>query len=510
MSEIEGRADADEAESQLALGTAFVLAGQAAFVLCGYFLHFYMSRAIGPVAFGTYGVVMDVLTWTQNALNNGVPWAVRRFLPADPEASATILHQGLRWQLIAGVALYAASMLLSPWFGQMVSDDAIAFHLRLALIDMLPMALYTFYRGALNGLRLFAAQGASLVAYAVAKLVFSALLVRAGFSLRGALVGNTFGTLVGWLFSYWLLRRWGGMAGRTGARAPEQFPQHYDGRQLLGFALPTVVFTLASTFLTSVGLVGVKAVVQSDLQVAYFSAAKNLSTAPTLLLVTFSWTLFPHLAGSIAAGDRALTRTYIRSAVRYLSWVLVPGIALVLATSPRLLATVYPEEFAAGAPALNLLIISTGLYSLFMVLGNAILAEGRVLLGLAIPCALVPVSVLATWLLTQLLGPIGAAAAAVLSTGAAVGVSAYYVLPRFAVDLDWASIGRVTVASLVIYLAARIQVPSGMRLMAYYVVLGSTYLGLLALLGEITVHEARQWQAGLSAAVHRWRIWRRV
>ena len=81
----------------LALGTVFVLAGQSVFVVCGYVLHAYLGHAVDATTYGMYGVVMAVLTWTQNALNNGVPWAVRKFLPADPDVPGYAIPPTKLW-----------------------------------------------------------------------------------------------------------------------------------------------------------------------------------------------------------------------------------------------------------------------------------------------------------------------------------------------------------------------------------------------------------------------------
>ena len=493
MSEPVGTAGGSSPAAQLAIGTSLVLAGQVAFVACGYVLHFYTSRALDALAFGTYGVIIGVLNWIQNALNNGIPWAARRYLAADPEAAPQILQNGLRWQMIIGALLFAASFLLAPGFASLTADDALAPYLRLAVIDLLTMALYTFYRGALNGFRLFAAQGASLAVYAAAKLLFTVLLVHRGYGLAGALVGNIMGTLSGWLLSWWLLRR---LVRRTSV-AHRQGTSRYGGRTLLTFALPTVLFTLASSFLTTVGLVAVKAVVQDGQLLAYYSAAHQLALAPTLLLVTFSWTLFPLLARSIAEGDAALARTYLGTALRLLALVLVPGIALILGTSPRLLSLVYPAQFEAAAPLLNLLFLGTGLYSVYMVFANAVLAEGRTALAVGVPCMLVPISSGATWYLTRAVGPVGAALAAAATTGVAAVALGTYVWRRFALQPDWRSLLRIAAASLALFVLTRVYSPQGVLLVVFYVVLAAAYVLLLLVGGEISWRDVRHWRCQL-------------
>ena len=513
--------------SGLASGTAIVLAGQAAFVLCGYLLHFVMSRVMNPTAYGIYGVMMNILVWTESALSNGVPWAVRKYLPEDPGNSHAILRAGLIWQMVVGVVLYAGTLLIAPLFTDAIRDASLTFYVRLALTDIFWMALYTYYRGALNGFRMFAAQGAAMAAYAIGKLVFTLLLVRLGFSLGGALIGNVLGSIAGWLAGVALLRRRTHRprvaprsgrepdgAGRPSAlttngaqTGPQQENQsrtiQYNGRTILGFALPTVLFTLAGTLLTTVGLVGVKALVANGDAVGYYAAANYLAAAPNLLLVAFSMTLFPHLAGSIAVRNWPLTSAYIQSAVRYLTLALLPGIALVLGASPRLMTIIYPRNYAVAAPLLNWLILSTALYSVYMVFANAILAEGRVFLALSIPGTLVPVSLVATWYLTTRLGPQGAALAAVLSTGLAAVAAAFYVVRRFGVRLDWRSLLRTAFAAAVLFGLTRLYLPSQALLLPYLALLGAVYVALLCLLGELDMQALQRWARRLWAALSR-------
>ena len=477
----------------MARGTLLVLAGQASFVLAGYLLHFFMSRSLDAATFGSYGVILNLLTWAESILETGVPWAVRKLLPADPGSAPSILRAGLRWQVIVAALLFVAMTIAVPWLTGALSGANLAFYLRLALVDVMFMALYTYHRAVLNGLKLFAAQGASMAAYALSKLVSSVLLVQAGYSLGGALVGNVLGSLLGWAVTYGLVRR---MVPAALHGLDRDLGTHetrgYGSRDILTFAGPTVWFTLTSTFLTSVGLLAVKALVADGAQVGYYAAAAHLANAPTLLLVAFSWTLFPHLSSSIASQDHAATRAYIRSAVRYLAMALVPGTLLVLGTATSLIQLVYPGPYAAGAPLLQLLIISTGLYSLYMVFANAILAEGRVLLAMGVSGALAPVSLVVSWYLTARFGAPGAAWTAILTTALAALATTAYVVRRFAVRVDLASLLRVGVASAGLFVVTRLYVPRGALVIPYCLVLGACYLLVLCFLGEVRISDVKR------------------
>ena len=491
------------AASQLALGTAFVLAGQIAFVLTGYALHFFLSRSLDPIAYGTYGLILSVLSWVESALSSGWPWAVRKFAAAQPDAATSILRTGIKRQTTVGVLLFAGSVLLAPFLARALRDSAISPLLRLAFVDLLFMALFTVFQAGLNGLRLFDAQGLAMVIYSVVKLAASGLLVSAGLSVAGALVGNVIGTIGGWLSELWLLRRAAGLSLRQ-AFGREEVLSRKTEEAMLRFAVSSVPFTLASYFLTTVGLVGVKAWVQDGLQVAHYSAAGSLASAPRLVLVAFWLTLFPHLAGSIARGDRALTKSYIHSVMRFLALALVPTVFLVLGTSSQLITLLYPPDYVKAAPLLNVLLLSTALHTVYMVCANAIMAEGRTALALGIPTALVPLQLLATWYLTGHWGAAGAAAAAVATTGAAALVSAGYVLRRFSVQFPWGSVGRILLAGSVPFLLTRAYVVHGLMLIPYYLVLCVLYSILLLLLREVTPQEIGQLRVDVVRTLERW------
>jgi O-antigen/teichoic acid export membrane protein len=191
--------------------------------------------------------------------------------------------------------------------------------------------------------------------------------------------------------------------------------------------------------------------------------------------------------------------------VRLWALVLIPGVFLVWGTSEQVIAVLYPPSYSAAAPLLNLLLVSTGLHSLYVIFANAIVAEGKVLLALSIPGTLVPGSLLLTWYLAQRWGPSGAATAAILTTALAVVASATYVQRRFAVRLPRASLLRMVAASLPMYAVTRFYVARGVALVPYYLALGAMYLVLLLLLREITPQEIGQWWAGLSKTLGGWK-----
>jgi O-antigen/teichoic acid export membrane protein len=486
--------------AQLTLGTTFVLAGQLVFVLSGYVLHYFLSRRLDAAAYGTYGLVMSVLTWTEGALNSGIPWAVRKFLASRPEAAPAILSHGLRWQMAMGIVILGAAAVLAPPLSASLGDRGLALPLQIALVDVLFMALYTLYRGALNGLLRFAAQGLTMVVYSITKLLSSLLLVGAGLSIFGAIAGNIVGTVGGWLAGAWLLARATGLGGLALLRRPTSLDEE---RAILRFALPGVLFTLSSQFVTALGPLAVKGLVRSDVQVAQYSAASYLASAPNVLLVAFSFTLFPHLAASIARGANDLTRTYVRTAVRNLALVLAPGAVIACCLSSEVITLLYPASFAPAGTAFSLLFVATGLASLYMVFANAILAEGRVGLALGLGGMYALSSLGATLALTERWGTTGAAGASAVAAGLAALLAGLYVNRRFGASLPWHSLVRIGTASAAVLLLLTLLHSRAPVLIPWLAASAFVYLAALLGLREVGSKELRGLREALRHTVTR-------
>jgi O-antigen/teichoic acid export membrane protein len=254
---------------------------------------------------------------------------------------------------------------------------------------------------------------------------------------------------------------------------------------MMAFALPTILFTLASNVLLGLDLMGVKALLTDAEQVGYYSAAVNLANAPRLVLLAFSFALLPSLSHAIAAHDLSRIRRYLHQVFRLLALALLPILALVTATARPLITFVFSAMYRQAAPILIVLIFTYAAYTVYITLVTTLLAENRPGRALIIPMALLPVAAGFIWLGVMWLGALGAAFASLLSVATAATVVLGYVLRRFRPTVDGRSLGRILLASAAVWGLARLWAPTGSTLILSYGVLGGLYLALLLVLGEI-------------------------
>ncbi len=483
---------------QLPLGALYLSLGQGVFLLSGYLMHAFLARWLTPSMYGIFGVAMVVLGWAEITVNNGVPSALQKFLPDASLSERFVRRAAARSQFAIGVGAFLVLFLAAPWLAQLLNDPSLTGYLRLAFVDILAMAAYGYYRGVLNGWRVFRQLAVTITVYALTKLLAISLLVFLGWGVQGALIGNVVASLGGLAAGFlWTRRRKRGhgtssdtLAAIPGSAEPAQLDltkadKAVNERVILAFVLPTVLFTLASNVLLGLDLMGVKALVDEPDQVGYYAAAVNLANAPRLVLLAFSFALLPALSHAIAAHNQAQTRQYLQQVIRLLALVLLPLVALVTATAEPLVTFIFTADYLPAVPILTVLIFTYAAYTVYITLVSALLAENRPGRALAIPLALLPAAMLLVWLGVTWLGTQGAAFASLLCVTTAATVVNVYVFRRFRPAVDLRSLARIGLASAVIWVVAWLWAPSGLLLLVGYGLLGALYLGLLFALGEI-------------------------
>ena len=476
---------------QLTRGTLYVAVGQGSFLVTGYLLHAILARELSLASYGIFNVAMTLLVWVEITVNNGVPSALSKFLPDASLSEKAVLRAAARCQALISVGVLAVMFLSAPLLAMLLRDPALTGYLRLALVDVLAMGAYAYYRGVLNGWRFFRQMSLAITAYSVVKLAAITLLVSLGFGVQGALAGNVLASLGGLAAGYFWTRRRQRAPGAPPGERGKPAPLDVGEGRILAFVLPTVLFTLASNVLLGLDLMEVQALLPDDL-VGYYSAAVKLAEAPRLVLLAFTFTLLPSLSHAIAAGDGTRARHYLEQTIRLLALVLLPLIALVTATAEGAITFVFPGEYRAAAPILSVLILAYTAYAVYITMVTTLLAENRPGRALLIPLALLPLEAAAIWLGITRLGAIGAAAASLASVAVAAAVVLAYVWRRYRPAAGARSLVRIALASAVLWAIARWWSPSGLALLVAYGLLAGLYLALLLLLRELRPRDLGQ------------------
>ena len=75
-------------------GFIYLLVSQAVFIVCGFVTNFVLARYFGPELYGTYSVVLSLLTWVQLFVMSGVPFALQKYIAEQTEKAYSIKKNG--------------------------------------------------------------------------------------------------------------------------------------------------------------------------------------------------------------------------------------------------------------------------------------------------------------------------------------------------------------------------------------------------------------------------------
>lgn len=462
----------EERASVMTRGTFYQLIYGVIFVVSGYIIHIGIGRYLGPESYGIFGVIVSLLGINYLFLLSGVRDSVSKFTAETPSLAYTILKVGLKVQCLFSVILALFYLGLSTAIGNWLKDSSLISYIRLSALAIPLTALYSVYVGSLNGIRSFGKETVIKIVYSIAKVVLVFGFVLLGFRISGAICGYILASLVALLVAGYVCQY-------------EKFPASFAYKKIISFAIPIIIFSGGSTLLTSLDLLFVKAILQDNSQVGFYTAASNITRILWPIFLAFPLTVFPSISKSTSRGDSLQTSVYIKSSLRYMMMMLVPIAFLISATSRNLVQLFYSSRFIAAAAPLSILIFGMAFFSVFLLLTTIINASGSPIISMIFVIIMIPIDIVLNLMLIPRFQLVGAAMATSISIFVGMFIAGIYVYTRFKTFVSSSAFLKVLLASVVISLISVAYSFSGPILVVQYIVLFTFYFSLLYFLKEI-------------------------
>jgi O-antigen/teichoic acid export membrane protein len=314
-----------------------------------------------------------------------------------------------------------------------------------------------------------------MLLYNVAKVAGVFALVLLGFSVAGAIAGFALAPLAGFLVA----RHYCKLEGNENA---------FDGKELVRFAAPVIIFSVAFTALMSLDLFFVKRIIAGE-GVGYYTAASNLARLPFYILTAMGLALFPAVA---ASKNREQTGNYVTATMKYLLILLFLIVALISATSEALVVLLYSSKYIPAALPLNILIFGLGFLTLFSILATVITASGRAKVSMLFSITLLPVAFAANAVLVPVYGLNGAAMATTVTGFLGFAMALVYVHRIVGRIAELRSVFKVGLVSVIIFiLISQIHILP-ILLPFLYIAMSALYFGALAAVKEIGIEDLKK------------------
>jgi O-antigen/teichoic acid export membrane protein len=462
----------------MARGTLYLMLANALFAVVGYVIHFGLGRHLGPEDYGTFGVVLYLMTTVNLFITSGIPRSASKHIAEDNSRLPSIIAGANRIQLVFCIVIFCLYLGLAGVIANLLNDASLTPYIRVSALAVPAYALYSVYNdGYLNGLRRFGRQAISTTVVSLAKATLVFTLVWVGMGINGAITGYIVSAFIGFIFAWRFL-------GTT-----QDNNKYFDWKKLLTFAVPVTLFAAAFFILMSVDLFAVKALLDDNASAGYYTAAATISKVPYYLFAGLAMTLLPSVSKALSANDVELARSYIQQSMRYMLMLLIPVVLLLSATASDLLTLVYSSRYIPAATPLAILAFGAGLLSIFFVLAHIIMGSGKPWAVLMIALIMVIMSIgLNVWLVPRF--DLTGAAWATTATGiTGLGLAATYILHRFKALVPPLSLLRICLASLAVYFIALYVPVSFAWLPLFYLGLLALFAGMLILTRELTIED---------------------
>ncbi len=467
-----------------ARGTFLMLIGQASFMLSAVVINFGLARLLGPVDFGTFGLVMSALVAAERFVVTGIPELVQKLGGERPESMYSLVRKTFPPQLIYTLAVFAVFWFLAPLVTKSFGDPALQFFLRLASFDIFFYGVFRYYLGIQNGLHRFGRHALLSVTYSVVKVATIFGLVFGGFSLMGAVIGNTLGTV-------------GGLVVALGITRLLKVQREVSPIPYLQFVVPNVLYFMGLYLFFCVDLWFVKYYL-SDATVGYYVSASTLAKAPYFLSLALSAALLPSVARAIKEKDTDRTKELVQESLRYLLMFLLVINVVVISTSSSLVVTFFGQVYEEASSVLSILIVGLSFVTFFAVMNTILMAYNRMRTVFVITFVLLVLDVLFNGILVLRFGIEGAAMSTTLVAVMGAVASGCVVFSELRTLLPMLSALRMVCAAAVVFFLSFLVPEGGFWNFIKWIGLVGGYFALLGLMGEINAVEMRRLKNVLS------------
>jgi O-antigen/teichoic acid export membrane protein len=376
-------------------GTICVFLAEALMLPTGVITAGFLTRRFGATDYGVWTLAVVIVFW--------VEWSITSIFERP---TIKVVSTADDWQPIGATVLrlyliVSSSAMLLLWLlaapiAALLHEPGLTTYLRLFSLDLPIFSLACAHRHILIGLGKFRQRACAGASRWTARLVLIVLLVSAGWSVTGAILGCIGASLVECIVCRCYVRP--SLVARSTLLA----------HHLWDYAVPLFLYALTMRFYDKLDLLALKAMGGTTEQAGIYGAAHNLSLLPGLFGVAFSPLLLSTLNHMLHAGYQREARALGQQGLRCVL-LLLPFAGMTAGMASEVVRLVFGAPFLPAASLLALLIFGSLALVMLSVATSILIAAGKSGWTLAVAGPLIPLALVGHLLLIPRWGASGAA-----------------------------------------------------------------------------------------------------
>ncbi|XHH08916.1 MAG: oligosaccharide flippase family protein [Candidatus Bathyarchaeia archaeon] len=303
-----------------------------------------VARFLGPDAYGLLSLALVVPSLLMGLLDFGVNSALTRFsaklkAEGNSQLAANLLKSGLIFKFLIGLIMSFVCLFFSDAFSiYLLSRPDLGPYIRLASFLVLFQTLFVAFNSSFTGLDKMHCNALTMNVQAVMKTALSTVLVVAGFSIVGALIGHITSYLIASITGCIVfMKLYKGLGSNTG-KIKDSFE---NIRVMISYGFPLFLSTLLTLFQGQYQTI-ILAFFASNTEIGNFSIAITLSSLLNVLIFPIN-ALFPAFSKVKSHSDDL--KLIFKTSAKYTALLIVPTVVFLSLLAKELFYILYGSSF---------------------------------------------------------------------------------------------------------------------------------------------------------------------
>ncbi|MDP3941937.1 MAG: oligosaccharide flippase family protein, partial [bacterium] len=158
-------------KTSLKKGTIFLTLSSLIFITSGYIINIFLGRYLGPELYGSYGVLISIITVLNILQTSGFTQAASKYIAEDEKKADSIIASTFRIQIVFTSILAILLFLLSDPIAKALNDRSLSLYIKLSVFILPFYSFYSLLVDYYNGMHYFKKQAILNSIYSISKAI---------------------------------------------------------------------------------------------------------------------------------------------------------------------------------------------------------------------------------------------------------------------------------------------------------------------------------------------------
>jgi O-antigen/teichoic acid export membrane protein len=335
---------------------------KAVLILSGFVLNIFLARKLGPAEYGIVGIVAGILFVFELFLTNGIRQSVSKIISSQNVNVKALWKKSFSIQMILCLALIVVGLIALDWIVSWLKIEPYKEYLYMIFLIIPVEGAFYVNMGFLNGFLRYRQHAFANSIYSLTRLVFSLLFL---YVLNNGVMAVLSGTLVAYAISLFFTKV---------GRLSEESTNLISTRYLLNTTINILIFFLLVNVFLNLDVLLLSGFGMSKNQVGYYKASASIGIALYFLFASVTQVSYPLLAKLYAQELMLDLKKVVNTLFLAIFYTTSLAFVFMMIFSKVIILLLFGNKYLSAASILPWYVLSIGLLSLIIMLGNMMIA----------------------------------------------------------------------------------------------------------------------------------------